>query len=376
MTMNKALRRARQWGWLLAACMAPAAAPAAESNPGKAPPSAETKPGAGSRAALAVEVVSPHQSRFADTVEATGNVAAWQEASVSPQAQGLRVARVLVTLGNQVRRGDVMLEFDDQTLRAELDQLRANVAEAEAAVADAAANAQRARQVRDSGALSVQQVQQLLTSEATANARLQALRESVKLQQLRVKQARLLAPDDGIVSARSATLGAVVPAGMELFRIIRKGRLEWRADVPASALPRLQAGMPVRVDAGAGVVVSGTVRLVSPTVDPVSRNALVYVDLPASSAVRPGMFARGEFQLGHAMTLALPQAAVQLRDGFSYVLRVGADGRVAQTKVSVGRRQGDQVEITGGLPADARVVASGGAFLSDGDLVRITGAPK
>ena len=63
-----------------------------------------------------------------------------------------------------------------------------------------------------------------------------------------------------------------------------------------------------------------------------------------------------------------------LRDGFSYVLRVGPDSKVSETKVTVGQRLGDRIEITGGLDANARVVASGGGFLSDGDLVRVVDA--
>jgi HlyD family secretion protein len=73
--------------------------------------------------------------------------------------------------------------------------------------------------------------------------------------------------------------------------------------------------------------------------------------------------------------LTLPQSAVLLRDGFSYVLRVGPDSKVSELKVKAGRRVGDRVEILDGLPADARVVASGGGFLGDGDTVRVVDAP-
>jgi multidrug efflux pump subunit AcrA (membrane-fusion protein) len=83
------------------------------------------------------------------------------------------------------------------------------------------------------------------------------------------------------------------------------------------------------------------------------------------------MFASGEFDIGQGQGLTLPQSAVLLRDGFSYVLRVGPDSRVSETKVTVGRRVGERIEITGGLDANARVVASGGGFLSDGDTVRV-----
>ena len=84
--------------------------------------------------------------------------------------------------------------------------------------------------------------------------------------------------------------------------------------------------------------------------------------------------ARGEFEVGSGSGLTLPQSAVLLRDGFSYVLRVGADSKVTQVKVGTGRRVGERIEITGGLPADARVVAAGGGFLADGDTVRVVEA--
>ena len=156
--------------------------------------------------------------------------------------------------------------------------------------------------------------------------------------------------------------------------MIRQGRLEWRAEVAAPDLARLRPGDKALVTTPAGDTIAGKVRMIAPTVDVATRNGLVYVDLPAPGSLRAGMFARGEFDIGSSAALTLPQAAVLLRDGFHYVLRVGPDAKVVQTKVEVGRRVGGRVEITGGLGADARVVASGGGFLADGDLVRVVDA--
>ncbi|HPW08817.1 MAG TPA: efflux transporter periplasmic adaptor subunit, partial [Burkholderiaceae bacterium] len=91
-------------------------------------------------------------------------------------------------------------------------------------------------------------------------------------------------------------------------------------------------------------------------------------------ALKPGMFARGEFELGSSGALTVVQTAVVVRDGFSYVYRVGPDNRVAQLKVQTGRLLGDQVEILGGLKPEDRLVASGAGFLSDSDLVRVVDA--
>ncbi len=184
----------------------------------------------------------------------------------------------------------------------------------------------------------------------------------------------MLAPDNGVISARSATVGAVLPAGQELFRLIRQGRLEWRAEVASSELARLRPGMSVRVAPAGGAPVTGTLRQVAPTVDAQTRNALVYVDLPPSADARAGMFARGEFEIGNAAALTLPQSAVLLRDGFSYVLRVGADeGHAAQGATRPAQRRPHR-DHRQAWRRDARVVAAGGGFLSDGDAVRVVDA--
>jgi HlyD family secretion protein len=347
------------------ALVAIAAAHAAD-KPASAPP----KP------ALTVTVTQPQPAALPVRVAANGNIAAWQEASIGTEANGLRLAEVRVNVGDVVKRGQVLATFAPETLRADVAQIRAAVAEAEATLAEATANAQRARGLQATGALSEAVINQYLTAERTAKARLDAQRAMAQMQSLRLKQTQVLAPDSGIVSARSATVGAVLPAGQELFRMIRGGRLEWRAEVAVSDMGSLKPGMPALVTAGSGPAIQGTVRMVAPTVDPLTRNGIVYVDLPgAAGNARAGTFARGEFEVGNGTGLTLPQSAVLLRDGFSYVLRVGPDSKLAQVKVGVGRRVGDRIEITGGLDASAKVVAAGGGFLSDGDTVRVVDAP-
>jgi len=327
------------------------------------------------KAALTVTVAQAEQTTLARGISANGNIAAWQEASIGTEANGLRLADVKVNVGDVVKRGQVLATFAPDTMQADVAQIRAAVAEAEATLAEASANAQRARGLQATGALSDAAINQYLTAERTAQARLEAQRAMAAMQQLRLKQTQVLAPDFGVISSRSATVGAVLPAGQELFRMIRQGRLEWRAEVAANDMVSLKPGMAALVTAGNAPPIKGTIRMVAPTVDPQTRNGLVYVDLPASGSARAGMFARGEFEIGTGSGLTLPQSAVLLRDGFSTVLRVGADSKVSQLKVSVGRRIGDRIEITGGLAPDARVVASGAGFLGDGDTVRVVAAP-
>ena len=339
-----------------------------------ADPAANATPAAAARPTLTVTTTTPQATKLALAVPASGGIHAWQEASVGAEAAGWRLDQVLVDVGDRVRRGQVLARFAVELPRAELAQIQAAIAEAEALLAAAAADAQRARELQASGALSAQQIAQYQTAERTAAARLQAQRAAAQAMQIRLAQAEVRAPDDGVISARMATVGAVPGSGQELFRLIRQGRLEWRAEVPADRLAALKPGQAVQVVPAGGAALTGRVRRVAPTVDASTRMGLVHVDLPAGTAAKPGMFARGEILLGDGEALTLPQTAVLLRDGFHVVHLIGAGGQVAERKVEVGRRSGARVEVRG-LAADAQVVASGGAFLADGDRVRVVAAP-
>lgn len=320
---------------------------------------------------LTVNLTTPQVMVLPLTISANGNISAWQEAIIGNETEGLRLEQVNVNVGDIVHRGQVLATFAADTIKAELAQSQAAVAEAEAVLAEAASDVKRATELQASGALSAQHIQQYRTTEKTALARLKSAQANLDTQQLRLKQTQVLAADNGIISARTATVGAVLPVGQELFRLIRGSRLEWRAEVSAQDLAKLQPGQIVQVTPVGGKTITGTVRMVAPVVDTQTRNALVYVDLPVDNTTRAGSFARGQFELGATQVLTLPQNAVQLRDGFSYVMRVGPDGRVRQTKVSAGRRTAELVEITSGITAADRVVATGGAFLGDGDLVQV-----
>lgn len=334
---------------------------------------------AGVRPALTVTTVLPQRVSLPVTLAANGNIMAWQEASVGTEAAGLRLTEVHVNVGDRVRKGQVLATFAAETPRAEVAQSRASLAEAEAGAAEAAANAERARSLQSTGALSASQINQYLTAEKTARARVDAARALLQAQQVRLGQTHVYAPDDGIISARNATVGSVAGGGTELFRLIRQGRLEWRAEVTSTELGRITTGTTALVTAASGARLAGRVRTIGPTVDPQTRSALVYVDvkpLPGMAGnARAGMFARGEFDLGATPAVTVPQSAVVIRDGFSYLYRVNADDRVSQLKVRTGRLAGEQLEIVSPLAPDTRVVAAGAGFLNDGDLVRVVDPP-
>jgi len=334
-------------------------------------PSAKAIAKGAARPALTVALVSPQKVEWPKTLVANGNVAAWQEAVIGAELTGLRITEVLVNVGDTVRRGQPLARVSTDTVAADLAQARASVTEAEAALAEAKANAERSKQLQSQGFISPQATIQALTAEQTAGARLAAARARLQAEEVHMAQTRIVAPDDGVISARTATVGSLTLPNQELFRLIRGGRLEWRAEVTGTELTRIAPGTRAVLAMPDGQRIEGVVRSVAPAVDPATRNGLVYVDLPARSPARAGTFARGEFELGRTSALTLPQSAVVLRDGFAYVFLVNAENKVVQNKVAVGRRVGERVEVVSGLAATDRVVESGAGFLADGDTVRV-----
>lgn len=326
------------------------------------------------KSVLTVNVTTPIVQDLNNTITTNGGLFAWQESLVSAELGGLAITELNADVGSIVKRGQVLARLSQDSIKASLAAQQANVARARAGLAEAAANAERARRVKDSGALSEQQIQQYMLAEDSAKANLAAAEAAQRADEVRLAQTAILAADNGVISARSATLGAIVQPGSELFRLVRQGRIEWRAELTAEQLNQVHAGQKARIHLSDGKTVNGTLRMLAPTIDSNSRKALVYVDLAPGSTARAGMFARGEILLGNTSGLTVPNSAVLLRDGNTYVFEVGANNQVEQRKVQTGRRNENAVEILGGLNASARIVISGGAFLNQGDHVQVAAA--
>ncbi|MFA5984030.1 MAG: efflux RND transporter periplasmic adaptor subunit [Methylococcaceae bacterium] len=347
--------------------------PALTSSP--APAAVAARP----KAVLAVETLTPSQQDWLMTIKVNGAVAAWQEAKIGAEIGSLRIKQVLVDVGSQVKRGQDLAVLADETIVAELHKQQANVDKSQANLAKAKADAARAREIQDSGALSSQKIDEYLIAEQTARADLALAQAELENQRIRLSQTHIVAPDDGVISSRSAGLGDVVAAGTELFRLMRQGRVEWRAEVNSQQLALIHSGLAVELGLPGGGSVTGSVRMTSPTVDNSTRNALVYVDIPKAAA-KPGMYLQGSIAIGKQVALVVPQTALVLRDGRDYVFEI-ADAsdtsehttrRVIQRSVVTGRRVDNWVEIREGIAGDVSLVASGGAFLKDGDSVSLT----
>ncbi len=321
--------------------------------------------------ALTVTVASPALRTVEREVVASGSVAAWQEMSLGVELAGLRVAQVRVEVGDRVARGQALVELDRRTLEVQSRQAEASLAQARASVGLARAQAARGDQLLAEKLISSSNYDELQANLARAEAQLVSAEAERDAAALRLGFATLRAPEPGIISARNVQPGQVVAQGAELLRLIRDGRLEWRAEVSEGDLPRIRPGSRVVLRGPTGDSVEGRIRAVSPAIDPKSRTALIYADLPAPGALRAGMFAEGRLGVGVAEVMILPRESVVFRDGFPYVFVLGEGSRVAQRRVEIGPATGSGIELRSGLAAGDRVVVKGAGFLGDGDLVKV-----
>lgn len=325
-----------------------------------------------SKAALTVSLVTPSTAVWAEQIAASGSVTAWQESIIGAEVGALKLDEVLVNVGDVVRQGQVLARFNDETTRATLAQVEASVAMAEANLALARDQADRARRLDGTGTVSHETLLQYEAAEKTSVAQLASAQAQLASQRLNLQHTQVLAPDDGLISSRSATVGAMLGGGAELFRMIRQGRLEWRAEVPTDRLGSIAPGQEVTLRPAGHPPVNGRVRQVAPKVDAGTGSGTVYIDLPEPGTLKAGMYAVGDIRLSESPALHVPESALVYRDGYTYVMKVDANRRVHRLKVTTGRRQGTTVEIVQGVTADDQLVASGGSFLIEGDTVLVS----
>lgn len=313
-------------------------------------------------AALTITTTAARRADWPDIIRATGAIAPWQEAIIGAEITGQRLTEVLVDVGDVVKQGQVLARFDTDTLLAQRAELQATLTQA-IAVRD------RSQLLRKSAAIAVEKAESDIQQAAIAQARFDAL-------ELQIRQATVTAPDEGVISSRTATLGAVGTNGQELFRLIRQMRLEWRGQATAQQIARLKTGQRISLALPDGTTANATLRQVAPVLDENTRMATLYADIEPGSTARAGMYGEGRISLETRSVLLLPAKSVVIRDGRSYVFRVETAGDksvVHMATVTAGRSEGVQTEIASGINEGDIVAVDGAGFLNDGDIVRVAG---
>ncbi|WP_219703322.1 MULTISPECIES: efflux RND transporter periplasmic adaptor subunit [Marinomonas] len=323
-------------------------------------------------AALTVTTATVSSLEWSDSIEASGGIVAWQEAIIGAQLTGLRLIDVLVDTGDQVKKGQIIARFESASLLNERALLKANLDEASALVLQASVDYKRALALSQTGGISRQNLLQAETQKQTTAAAALAVKAQLASNTLQLSYINVVAPDNGVISSRSATLGAIGSVGEELFRLIRDNRIEWHGQLTAMQATQLAVGQKVTLDLANNSTATAYVRQISPTMNPETRMITAYAAIEPNSKARAGMFATGNIQLNKTPALVVPAASVVIRDGRSYVFElVAATQQVIQRPVEVARRQGDYVEVIGKIQANTTVINQGAGFLSEGDIVKV-----
>ncbi len=321
-----------------------------------------------------VTVTVPGQSSYALSVNFTGAIIARYDVPIGVEGEGGRVLSLHAEAGDVVKRGQILARLDTAVLGPQVASLRAALEQARADAELAMADYHRAQKIADSvGALSKEEVERRHTLAMTTAARVRTAEAQLAEAEARLRRTDIVAPEDGIVLTRSAEIGQAMTAGSPaLFRMARGGEVEMKAQVAEQDLPKLQVGQDVSVTVtGVQNPFAGKVRLLAAVIDPMSRLAEVRITLTKDPLLRPGAFAHGTAVVGHDQRPLVPQTALLTDSGGSYVLVVGSDNKVVRRGVRYGDAQSGGVAILEGLTGDERVVATAGAFLKEGEAVRV-----
>jgi HlyD family secretion protein len=348
----------------------------------------------------AVTVVPAIKREFIDRLFVSGTLVAREEAQVAARIDGLAIVELDAEDGDRVKQGQVLARLDRTQLDAliaqndaatkradaAIDQAKSLIAQSQAQVQFANADFDRAHKL-DAGIMAASTIEQREMAMKTAQAQLAAARFALGLAEadrksrdaerqellVRIDRTEVKAPVGGIVSRRSARLGASASiSGEPLFRIIEDGAVDLEADVPEQTLARLAVGMPAELKLpGVEGAVSGRVRLVNQEVDKASRTGKVRIALDDPSRAHIGAFASGSVELARRVGVGVPATALE-RDGDEARLDVVREGKVEVRQVKAGVADGGWVEIQAGVADGDSVVARAAAFLRSGDRVRPT----
>jgi RND family efflux transporter MFP subunit len=306
------------------------------------------------------------------TVTINGSIFAWQEVIIAPEVGGYRVAEVKVDVGDHVKRGQTLVELSTALLDAEVATKQATLAQKDAQLVNDAAALDRGESLKGMNLISQADYDKLRSAALASRAGVESARADLQSSTLRLKFTNVTAPDDGVITARTVTVGQIAQAGSEMLRLLRNGRIEWRGEAPEARLAELKPGQRVSISTADGAVFNGSIRVVAPTIQAGNRTGLIYVDLPENERLRPGMFARGDIEISHAMAFTVPLQSVVSADGYSYVFVLKHDNHVERRRVETGGVHDAEIEVSSGLEAGDMVVGKGAGFLKDGDLVNVS----
>lgn len=359
-------------------------------------PAATVEPAATSLPAITVSTLGTR--KLEDHVLASGLIGPVEEVFVPPLIEGQPIETLLADVGDVVTAGQVLATLSTATLTLQQSQMLANlasvkasIAQAQAQLADSKVTAAEAQRTADRSAALFKQGSVSMASNdaaqtgatsaasrvAVAEQSLQSAEAQLDLQaaqmanvDLQLARTNIVAPVSGVISVRNAQVGAIASSqGQPLFVIIRDGALELKADLAEADVARVLVDQTAAINLASGApAVTGTVRLVEPTIDVTSRLGSARISIDDTTSVRSGMYAEAVILVIARESLALPVTAVSSAADGDAVMVI-KDGQAARVLVETGIRDGGWIEVLSGLAAGDTVVTKAGSFVRPGDRV-------
>ena len=319
-----------------------------------------------------VSVMVPGRTATDREITATGTLAARREMPVGVAGEGGMVTRVLVEPGQWVDAGQVLALVDRSVQVQSADGLAAqiNVARADAALAQQ--ELERAEALVDRGFVSKADVQRRVATRDAALARVKVAQAQLGEQRARNQRLDIRAPEAGLVLTRQVEPGQIISAGSGvLFRLAKGGEMEMRAQLSEEDLASIRPGVHASVTpVGDSRSFTGEVWLVSPVIDPQTRQGIARIALSYNAALRPGGFATATLGGGTTQMPQLPQSAILSDEQGNFVYIVGKGDKAEKRRVTLGPIGEKDVAIATGLDGSERVVMSAGAFLNPGQQIK------
>ncbi len=339
-------------------------------GPGNDAAAAGTSAGGGGQVP-AVSVIVPGRSSVARVVTASGALAAQRDQPIGAAGGGGRVTAVLVDAGSWVRQGQTLVTVDRTVQAQQAQQLSAAIEAARASAALAQSEYERSASLVGRGFVSKADLDRKRGARDQALAQVRVAQAQLGGAQAGIGLLNVVAPNSGLILSRSVEVGQIIGgASGPLFRLARDGAMEMRANLSQGDLAAMRVGLPASVTPlGSEMALSGTVRQVSPVIDPTSRQGEVRISVPYAAGIRPGGFAEARITAGAATAPLLPQSAVLSDADGNYVYIVNARNQVERRPIKVGSVDDSGVSIAEGLTGQERVVVSAGPFLSTGQKI-------
>jgi RND family efflux transporter MFP subunit len=306
----------------------------------------------------------------------SGELRAGREATVRAELGG-QMLEARFEEGQAVRKGALLGRIEARSLGDARQSAQSAVRSAEAQLASARREAERAEQLVKAGALAQRDLDVALTNVATADAQLADMRARLASADTQLGDAVIRAPISGVVARRAVNAGDVVSPGTELYTIIDPSSLRLDAAVPSDDLRSVRVGAAVRFRVrGYDEELEGRIERIAPQADPTTRQVPIYVSIPnGGGRVVAGLFAEGRVISESAAGLVVPMNAVNTTGPMPWIVRV-TDGKAEKIEVALGLtdRRTERVQIVSGVSEGDTLLRGAAQGITPGTPVRVAGA--